>query len=218
MTGYLDDRTESASLLVGGKAVRTWIRELGIIWAVEGEDHSLLLVAREGKETERGEGFLAKAEVDGSTIPRMDMGKEARMTGGLTIKFVAIEKSGIYDIDVYSVRIDGLIDMTVQLRVANPLLQTPNDAETHISLAINWMETTSAIHGVLGQTYRDGREERTDEFAKLGETLQHAISAEGESGKGFLDGLPEDYISSDVLKTDCRYSGFNGRNLPTTAE
>lgn len=215
MSGYLDDRTESASLLVGGKAVRTWIRELGLRWTVDELEHTLLLGAREGKETVRGEGFLAKAEMDGDAIPRMEVGEEVKLAGGVTLRFSGIQKKGIYDIDSYNVRIDGLIDMNLQLRVAHPLLQRPDDAEAHISLGINWMQTTPAIHGVLGQTYRMGREEKTEIFSTLSKELRHAISADGESGKGFLDGSPKDYVSSNVLSTDCRYSGYNGQNLPT---
>ena len=35
MKGYLDKRTEGASIMRDGRAVRTWIHELGIMWEEE---------------------------------------------------------------------------------------------------------------------------------------------------------------------------------------
>ncbi|GJP39164.1 hypothetical protein CLOM_g23557 [Closterium sp. NIES-68] len=58
MRGYYDSRTVGATVLRNGKAVRTWIRALGFVWraaAVEAE-HKFRLVARAGKQQERGDG------------------------------------------------------------------------------------------------------------------------------------------------------------------
>ena len=69
---------------------------------------------------------------------------------------------------------------------------------------------------MLGQTFREGRAERAEQFNKISAMLHADIVADGESGKGFLDGEPNDYLSSDVLAADCRYTGFNGHVLPTS--
>jgi len=73
MHGYFGDRLVGASVLENGKAVRTWMRELGILWKSEGSagntrTHSLYLKARSGPQRERGEGFLASAKLDGEEL------------------------------------------------------------------------------------------------------------------------------------------------------
>ena len=65
LRGYLDNRTESATVMHEGKAVRTWIREIGVIWTAEGIEHNLRMVARSGVEQKRANGFLEILEMDG---------------------------------------------------------------------------------------------------------------------------------------------------------
>eukprot|EP00897_Mesotaenium_endlicherianum_P000304 jgi/Mesen1/10274/ME000785S09551 len=214
LRGYLDNRTEGATVLKDGKAVRTWIKELGIKWARasgskgDAAEHSLRLVARAGKQQERGDGFLAALEIDGTAVPRMLVGDEFVGEGGLTVAFEGYEKSGAFDVDFYSVQIAGLLNMDVRLRVAHPLLQTPEEAEVHINVGFNSIENTPEIHGVLGQTYRADHTERAVNFENMAALLHGPIIADGESGKGFLDGTPRNYISSDVMATDCAFSAY----------
>eukprot|EP00850_Spirogloea_muscicola_P025670 SM003880S14418 [mRNA] locus=s3880:25:1094:- [translate_table: standard] len=71
LSGYLDSRTTGATALKNGKAIRTWIRELGILWSVNGVQHSAVLVARSGKQQERGAGYMQRIEADGQEAPRL---------------------------------------------------------------------------------------------------------------------------------------------------
>ncbi|CAI5513170.1 unnamed protein product [Closterium sp. Naga37s-1] len=208
LRGYYDERTDNAALVVDGKAVHTWIKELGMIWTAKGVDHKVRIAARGGKQQERGDGFVKSIEIDGEAIPRMQVGDSVTSDGGLTIQFRALEKEGPFDVDYYLLTIDGLISLDLRLRVAHPKLQTPSDAEAHINVGIAELEHTDAIHGVLGQTYRDDHSQRATDFQKLIASLHRPISADGAEGQGFLDGTPRSYEASDVLAVDCAYTAY----------
>ncbi|CAI7780048.1 unnamed protein product [Closterium sp. NIES-53] len=208
LRGYYDERTDNAALVVDGKAVHTWIKELGIVWTAKGVDHKVRIAARGGKQQERGDGFVKSIEIDGEAIPRMQVGDSVTSDGGMTIQFRGLEKEGPFDVDYYLLTIDGLISLDLRLRVAHPKLQTPSDAEAHINVGIAELEHTDAIHGVLGQTYRDDHAQRAADFQKLIASLHRPISADSAEGQGFLDGTPRSYEASDVLAVDCAYTAY----------
>eukprot|EP00271_Cylindrocystis_brebissonii_P009085 TRINITY_DN23712_c0_g1_i1.p1 TRINITY_DN23712_c0_g1~~TRINITY_DN23712_c0_g1_i1.p1 ORF type:complete len:428 (-),score=55.12 TRINITY_DN23712_c0_g1_i1:710-1993(-) len=218
MSGYMDSRLESASVVKGGKAVRTWMQEMGFKWMVGEEEHSLRLVAREGPETARGEGYLALMEADGEVVPKMQVGETAILCGNLvTVRMIAVEQSGPYEVDSYNLKIEDMLDMDIRLRPAHALLRTEEEAHVHMNFGINSLKVTASVHGVLGQTYRTDREERTLDFAKLMDEFAH-LPADGEVGKGFLDGSSASYLSSGILDADCMYTTYKGRQLPASAE
>jgi hypothetical protein len=221
MIGYLDTRTYGASLMKDGKAVRTWIKELGLLWkdAATGVTHALKMVARSGKEQKREDGFMGAIVLDGVTLARMQSGDSWVMEGGLSIKFVGVETrgGGFYEVDVYEVNVAGLISMMIKLRVAHPLLQTDTEAMTHISAEFTSLANTFKTHGVLGQTFLPGRDRRAMDYSLLSVLMHGHLSADSENGAGFLDGAPMDYRTTDVLSPDCKYSAFDGRKLPSSA-
>ncbi|CAI5984522.1 unnamed protein product [Closterium sp. NIES-65] len=203
-----DENTDNAALVVDGKAVHTWIKELGIVWTAGGVDRKFRIAARGGKQQERGDGFVKSIEIDGEEIPRMQVGDRVTSDGGLTIEFRGLEKEGPFDVDYYMLSIAGLITLDLRLRVAHPKLQTPTDAEAHINVGIAELEHTEEIHGVLGQTYRADHAARAADFQRLVANLHRPISADGAEGKGFLDGTPRSYEASDVLAVDCAYTAY----------
>eukprot|EP00271_Cylindrocystis_brebissonii_P017419 TRINITY_DN452_c0_g1_i2.p1 TRINITY_DN452_c0_g1~~TRINITY_DN452_c0_g1_i2.p1 ORF type:complete len:410 (-),score=10.66 TRINITY_DN452_c0_g1_i2:1155-2384(-) len=142
LTGYLDSRMENAVKVVGGKAVRTWMRELGFLWTVAGEEHSLHMATREGPETERGDGFVALIKADGSELPKLKESEELTLGGGLVLRFIEVETEGPYTVEFYNVAIDGIVDMDLRVRVANAKLRTGSDAEVHFSFGINKLQVT----------------------------------------------------------------------------
>ncbi|CAI5508111.1 unnamed protein product [Closterium sp. Naga37s-1] len=73
LRGYYSDDTDNAALVVDGKAVHTWIKELGLVWFANGADHKVRIAARGGKQQERGDGFVKSIEIDGEEIPRMEV-------------------------------------------------------------------------------------------------------------------------------------------------
>ncbi|CAI5490076.1 unnamed protein product [Closterium sp. Naga37s-1] len=221
MRGYYDTRTVGASILKNGLAIRTWIRELGIMWvdAKTRRSHSFRILARDGKDTARGKGFLKEIEYGGRMLPLLKLGGRYALDGGLSFSFDAYESQGggYFDVDAYHLEIADLLDLDIKLRVAHPLLQTPDDAQAHINVQFLQVLGTPEVHGIVGQTYRDGREKRTVTFAELAELTGRPIAADGEEGKGFLDGDVIDYTTSGVLRADCRYTAFSGERRPHTA-
>ena len=100
--------------------------------------------------------------------------------------------------------------MSVRMRVANPLLQSPTDAEAHFNLGINDVLKTDAIHGVLGQTYRKDHADRAAKYYELSALLKAPVVADAESGEGFLDGEPlKDCMTSNVLTPDCTFASYS---------
>jgi len=95
MRGYYDKRTYGASIIRNGMAVRTWIRNLGILWTdpKTGAKHSLKLSARDGKSEARDEGYLGSIVSDGESLARMSKG-DVITREGLTVNFVGYEKQG----------------------------------------------------------------------------------------------------------------------------
>lgn len=216
MRGYLDTRTVGASIMKDGKAVRTWIKDLGIVWLDESDaKHTLRLWARDGKSQTRDEGFLGGVEIDGTDLARLNPGETAVPEGLFTLIFEGFEKQGVgfFDVDVYTLTVPGVATIEIKLRIAHPLLQTPDDAMTHINVRFLNLEHTEKTHGVLGQTFRPGREKRSVEYSALSQLLRRDIPADSEVGAGFLDGTAADYKTTGVINTDCKYSAFGGKEL-----
>lgn len=218
MRGYYDKRTLGASIIRNGLAVRTWIKDLAVLWVdhATGTKHSLKMTARDGKSEKREEGFMGSMTVDGEEVPRIHVGDSITRDGGLKIHFVGYEKQGggYFDVDVYQVEIKNLLSVEVKLRPAHPLLQTKDDVMTHINVQFMHVEHSVATHGVLGQTFRSGREKRAIDYTALSRLIGRDVAADSSAGTGFLDGGRGDYQTTSVMSSDCKYSAFNGQHLP----
>ena len=193
-----------------GKAVRTWIGKLGIMWKAGGESHSLVLSARKGPQVERGSGFLASAESDHVALPALQEGETLALAGGvnLTFKGVSFTVTHRHPRDVYIVTIPGRFTLRVTLRTEIPELRIPTDAWTHMDLVLHNARTTNKVHGVIGQTFRKDHAGRAMKFNALVSLLGRRVAADRPSGRGFLDGSTADYKTSGVLAADCRFSAF----------
>ncbi|CAI5961722.1 unnamed protein product [Closterium sp. NIES-64] len=206
----------SAAAVAPSTGLHTWIKEVGVVWVSSGgKQHSLRMVARTGNQQDRGaNGFLALMQVDGADVapPRL-MEEAVEAEGGVVVTKVAEGREGPFDVDRYTVSLEGVGELDVRMRVAHPLLQTPEEAEAHFNIALTDIVTTPAVHGVLGQTFRDTPEQqsRALRYTHLSALLHHPIAADQEEGRGFLDGSVEDYVSSAITAPDCRFSAFAGR-------
>lgn len=128
------------------------------MWSSKGKSHTLHMGARRGPERKRLEGYLGFIKVDGTSVPRLALGDELNLFDGeAVVSFDSYEKTGPYDVDVYKVKVQGLLEAEVRLRIAHPLLQLENDAEVHMNLDILDLDYSTDVHGVLGQTYRAER-------------------------------------------------------------
>lgn len=128
-------------------------REIGILWLdSEGNQHTLHVTARTGKEQEMKEGFLARLAYNGAEYAVPGFG-EAITVKGLTLKHVSAEKMGPYDLETFSLEIQGLLKLRLQMRPAHPLLQTPMDAYVHFNINIDSLEVSrrgkACLLGVL---------------------------------------------------------------------
>ena len=217
MTGYLDTRTTGATIVQDGKALRTWIRELAVMWRDDaGEKHTFVMTARSGKQQGRGSGFLKSAVLDGVALAPMKVGEKRILAGGLELAFSGMTYFGRFEMDSYVIKVGEQLEMQADLRVANPLLQTPTDAMTHINVMFLDAEATDDVHGVMGQTFRLDRVKRARDYIAISHMLHRPVSADGATGQGFLDGKTGDYETSAVTETDCMYSAFDGKALPDT--
>jgi hypothetical protein len=206
--GYVSSNTYHATKTEDGKALRTWIREVGFLWK---GGHSLHMVAREGKQQERGNGFVSKVVLDGQAVTVPSQPGQQLQSGDMSLTFEGVEYKGPYEIENFRLIIGSLVDASISLRVAHQLLQTPDSAEVHFNLKFNDLSVSEKVHGVLGQTYRNTPEQLTKSvmYSELARLLNAPIIADGESGKGFLDGAVDDYVSTNVLKADCKVSAFS---------
>ncbi|CAI6011763.1 unnamed protein product [Closterium sp. NIES-65] len=199
----------SAAAVAPSTGLHTWIKEVGVVWVSSGgKQHSLRMVARTGNQQDRGaNGFLALMQVDGADVapPRL-MEEAVEAEGGVVVTKVAEGREGPFDVDRYTVSLEGVGELDVRMRVAHPLLQTPEEAEAHFNIALTDIVTTPA-------TFRDTPEQqsRALRYTHLSALLHHPIAADQEEGRGFLDGSVEDYVSSAITVPDCRFSAFAGR-------
>ncbi|GJP35522.1 hypothetical protein CLOM_g20032 [Closterium sp. NIES-68] len=192
--------------------LHTWIKEVGVVWVgADGANHTLRMVARKGKQQERGaDGFVALLEVDGAATRVPGVGETVATESGVAVTKVAEAKEGPFDVDQFQVRVAGLGELDVRARVAHPLLQTAEEAEAHFNVELSDVAMTSAVHGVLGQTFRSTPEQlqRAVKYSHLAALLHRPVDVDKADGSGFLDGRVEDYISSSVVAPDCKYASY----------
>eukprot|EP00271_Cylindrocystis_brebissonii_P015059 TRINITY_DN369_c0_g1_i1.p1 TRINITY_DN369_c0_g1~~TRINITY_DN369_c0_g1_i1.p1 ORF type:complete len:427 (-),score=76.78 TRINITY_DN369_c0_g1_i1:737-2017(-) len=208
--GYYDSRTTGAKAVHKGMTVRTWIREMAVLWSAEGKVHTLLMSARRGADKERLDGYMESILVDGTAVPRLTLGDELNLFDGQAIvSFESFEKTGPYDVDVYRIRVTGLLEAEVRLRIAHPLLQLDSDAEVHMNVDILDLDFSEKVHGVLGQTYRVEKVDQALNYAVLSD-LMYVTNAE-ESGSGSvqsMDGPAAKYLTTSVTSPDCAHAQF----------
>lgn len=206
--GYYDSRTVGFKAPKNGRAIRSWIKDVSFMWTINGKSHTLHLSSRRGPEQERGDGYMGFIRVDGTLVPKLTLGDELNLFDSQAIlSFEAYEKSGPYDCDVYKVRIEGLLEAELRLRIAHPLLQMENDAEVHMNMDILDLEYTPSIHGVLGQTYRADMSDQTLNYAALSE-LVYGSTSEGSESVQTVSGTAAGYVATAVTQPDCQVSQF----------
>ena len=210
MIGYRDGVSQLASKLEGGKAVRTWIGKLGIMWQDHEKTHSLVLSAREGPQVKRGSGFLAGAELDRVALPALQEGESHALVGGGNLTFHHVGSWGHHKDpeDVYFITLPGLLTIRLALRTEVRRWRTRSNAWTHFDVSLKQVYSSDKVHGVLGQTFKKDRGSRSMDFKALTSLLRRPVAADGASGAGFLDGSMADYETSSVFAADCRFSAF----------
>ncbi|CAI5534026.1 unnamed protein product [Closterium sp. Naga37s-1] len=205
------EKDELKKRLLKAKPIRSWIRELQVMWRDStGAQHSVFIKARDGKEQGRGSsGFIDRLELDGSPVaPPLSEGSFIVGSSGFKLLLAETRSCKGKDEDEFHLTIDGLVVMGIMARLAHPLMQTATEAQAHFNVHIARLNHTSGIHGVLGQTFRaeESRKVRSLRYRLLTRLLCEPVEVESESGRGFLDGRTEDYITSDIHSADCMYA------------
>lgn len=214
LKGYKDKRPFGFSAPdAEGFKKRTWMKEMTFFWKdTKGLPHNFYLAVRVSKEADRGKGYLAKVELDGVPMKTFYDGKMVEKDG-FHFKYIGIEKqeNPPEDQEHFLVSVDNEFQGVIVIRPANPQLRASNDAEVHLNLNFEFLNNTDHVHGVMGQTYRSSQQQlaKSTRFLKVSIEQGKPIQADQESGKGFLDGEIQDYISSDVRKPDCKFSQFH---------
>ena len=141
---------------------------------------------------------------------------QSLVRGSMNLTFAGHEKQGggYFDADAFTLSIGHLMHLRFTLRAAHPLLQTPDDAQVHFNVEFQDLDFTPDVHGVLGQTYRNGREKRAMDYSSLSRLLHRSVAADSDMGAGFLDGKVKGYEATSVLAPDCEYTAFGGHQLP----
>jgi hypothetical protein len=207
--GYETEETFGATVQEDGKALRTWIEEIGLTWVGgDGKKHSSVLVARKGKQQAVGEGYLAQVLIDGQNVAVPTPHGEAVAQAGVSLSHLGVAKKGIYDLEMFQLKVEDKLEARLHMRVAHAKLQTSDEAHAHFNIHITNLKPTDKVHGILGQTYRSSSSQNLKalKFSTLGSMLGNPIKADGESGNGFLDGKVDDYVTSGIIAEDSKYS------------
>ncbi|KAL3691812.1 hypothetical protein R1sor_005463 [Riccia sorocarpa] len=96
----------------------------------------------------------------------------------------------------------GVLDVNVT--IVSPSYGPRGSGANSINFKVDKMKVTPSVHGVLGQTYQE---------TKLTyKKLHDARKKHGhKAAEVLVDGTMEDYLTSDILAPDCKYTQFEGR-------
>ncbi|CAI5961552.1 unnamed protein product [Closterium sp. NIES-64] len=178
---------ELEARLLKGKPIRSWIRELQVMWRdATGAQHSAFLKARDGKEQGRGaSGFIQWMVIDGQEVaPPFYPGSSISASGGFKLLLAESRSRPGRVEDEFHLKIEGVVDLGVTARVAHPLMQTATEAQAHFNVHIVQLNHTEGIHGVLGQTFRSeaSRSHTEGIHGVLGQTFRSEASRSHTEG------------------------------------
>eukprot|EP00475_Leptophrys_vorax_P012252 TRINITY_DN18667_c0_g2_i2.p1 TRINITY_DN18667_c0_g2~~TRINITY_DN18667_c0_g2_i2.p1 ORF type:complete len:572 (-),score=-18.39 TRINITY_DN18667_c0_g2_i2:521-2236(-) len=185
----------------------TWIRSVGIMFG----HHTAVLDARTGPDAEYDtDGYLAKVTADGKVLELKAPGTVVTLWDGATLKWVAgRQRSGDDYVDVFDVTIAGVVTLRMTLRPEVESLRTPRDGTVHFGLNVLESEFSPAVHGILGQTYRNEFAGRLAHQKLEWSSLLQTMVVPGDNAEGFIDGSVDEYEVTGLLKSDCTLCQFS---------
>ncbi|KAL2643293.1 hypothetical protein R1flu_010880 [Riccia fluitans] len=94
--------------------------------------------------------------------------------------------------------------LDVNVTIVAPSYGSRGSGANSINFKVDKLKVTPSVHGVLGQTYQESKQ-----------AYKKIHDARGKHGhrasEVLVDGTMEDYLTSDILAPDCRYTQFEGR-------
>ncbi|CAI5535202.1 unnamed protein product [Closterium sp. Naga37s-1] len=183
----------------------TWIRDVSVMHG----HHTVVLEARKGAEFDYNEGYLARVLVDGKPVQVKAPGTSLTLWEGATLTWVyARQQNGDDYVDVFDLAVDGVATIRLTLRPEVETWRTPKDGTVHFGLEVLDAHFSPAVHGVLGQTYRQDFAGRLAEQKLEWSDLLQVMAVPGDNAEGFLYGGVDDYQVSGLLKSDCKMCTF----------
>ncbi|GBG91651.1 hypothetical protein CBR_g52687 [Chara braunii] len=198
-----DHHGQSAVHAVSTNVTRTWIRALGIRF----KTHAIALEARSDGNPDRLDGYMAKIEVDGELVT-LTPGSEKRFGDGIRLAQTDVTHFSGYEQDNYVVSIEGVLEISLRLRSAGAKWQRADDAQTHFNINVRQLAHSDDVHGVLGQTYRPQAKRTGSGSYRLVKGFLKEYQVEGPNGDGYLEGAMDDYRTTGLLATDCKFAIF----------
>ncbi|KAL3696663.1 hypothetical protein R1sor_010739 [Riccia sorocarpa] len=96
----------------------------------------------------------------------------------------------------------GVLDVNVT--IVPPSYGPRGSGANSINFKVDKMKVTPSVHGVLGQTYQETK--------MTYKKLHDASKKHGHrAAEVLVDGTMEDYLTSNILAPDCKYTQFEGR-------
>ncbi|CAI5480907.1 unnamed protein product [Closterium sp. Yama58-4] len=191
--------------------LNTWIKELGVVWiTLDDANRTLRMVACKGNRQEHQESsFISLIQIDGLPAIPPPVGESITTESGWWLPKSKRIKRGRSTWISFGCTWRGWGNWTC-VRVAHSLLQTPTEVEAHFNVELSNVVISSAVHGVLGQTFRNTPKQlqRAVKYSHLAALLHHPVDVDKAEGKGFLDSEVEDYISSSVVAPDYKYASY----------
>ncbi|CAI7847168.1 unnamed protein product [Closterium sp. NIES-54] len=129
----------------------TWIRSLGIMFG----HHTAVLHARNGSSADYGNGYLGRVTVNDRPVRVPAPGTSVNLWPGASLRWVKARlRSGDDLVDVYDLLITDMGTLRLTLRPEVKNLRTGDDGVVHFGIDVLGSTFSTAVHGVLGQTFR----------------------------------------------------------------
>lgn len=192
----------------GSDETHTWIKGMGIL----SKGHKLSLAARESGDPSRGTGFMKKMVADGKEFSLAEGESFETNDGSLRITYQGHRMDADDEIDVYEVSVEGAIKFLLKMRPEVPSLRIPQDSWIHFSMEVLEEKLTAEPHGILGQTLfnLNNPDSAPEGYATQYSGVLWAWQVVGSDGSDYIQGKPRDYMTSNVLTPDCRFSRLEG--------
>lgn len=193
--GQWDNRTKAM----------TWMRKIAVLWG----HHVAVLTARSGGDPEYGSGYLDSIVVDGEPIEIQPHTSATAVDGEFSVSWTkAGAKAGKDRFDQFQVAVGGTLSLRLTIRPEVWNLRIPEDAAIHFDVDVESAHFSSNVHGILGQTYRGDFAGRLAEQTLIWNPQISKMVVPGDNAEGFIDGVVEDYLVSDLIKTQCKFCLF----------
>lgn len=189
-----------------GNRMRTWVKALGFLSG----GHSIEMRARKGLNLFKEGGFTESILVDGIKVD-LSRGKTTRTEDlEISLQFLSDSgKEGEEEMDRYELCTKGGFQILIVIRPENAEIRgIVGDDVAHFAVEVVNAAPLMEPHGVLGQSFRTEQKLKVFQFRTVWSSETNFWQVAGPNGEGYLEGKVEDYLSSSLLKADCKFSKY----------